>query len=788
MIADVLLQPREGDPALDPKTRVTPKNVERFLAADEVVEGAAEQLRELGFEVTFAGPSHITVTGPQELHERTFGITLVERTAPAAPGSPRRRQKRTFLVARGEPTVPPDLARFVVAVEYPGPIDYVQSPTPPALAYDHMQVPDDVARAMDAVKVHQHGITGNGIRLAMVDSGFLTPQHPYFNGRGYNLQPVNPDPADPAPNADEVGHGTGIATCALAVAPGAEFTMYKIFTANGSAAFAAGFGRAAAANPHIITCSWTVPFSAALRLAINNAVAGGIVVCFATGNGGPAGWPGTEPAVISVGGTFIDADDAIQASTFASSGTNASNPGRQVPDLTGIVGQAPSGILIAMPTQPGAQFDAAFSGGTFPNGDTTTANDGWLVASGTSSASPMVAGTAALIMQAEPATVGSPVAIRQRLIDSCIDVVTGNSAAGQAAGGGQDLATGAGLVQAYRAVRTVDVWLRDNSTSDRGLVPTHARRPSWPPHAHWVSPDIKVFPAPLANPAAEFDSNPAESPVFGQDNFVYVRARNRGRAAAADVTVGLFYADPATAMAFPADWRDGQSGVAAQGSIQVAGAGTNQQLIASIPAGGMVIAPEPFVWRPPDPTTATQSQTLPDGRTIGHFCLLVRLDSTDDPILLPGGGQSSVIGDNNIAMANQSVFSAPPGHAFTFRFLVRHVREEKKRRADLDLRLDLRGLPRRSQVVLRFDGDPGKRARAVGGRRRGSTFRFDATREPVGVDRIGLAAGKEMLAEVEVRLPDRVKPRDYRIGVLQRMGREPVGGVTLVARVERRHG
>ena len=48
-----------------------------------------------------------------------------------------------------------------------------------------------------------------------------------------------------------------------------------------------------------------------------------------------------------------------------------------------------------------------------------------------------------------------------------------------------------------------------------------------------------------------------DGPVYNEDTFVYVRVRNRGNQAAGPVTVGLFYADPATSLAFPADWNDG---------------------------------------------------------------------------------------------------------------------------------------------------------------------------------------------------------------------------------------
>jgi hypothetical protein len=190
-----------------------------------------------------------------------------------------------------------------------------------------------------------------------------------------------------------------------------------------------------------------------LEAEIVSAVASGITVIFACGNGGSVGWPGCLADVISVGGAFPRQDGTWEASSYASSGVSSYCPGRHCPDLSGIVGQAPKGIFIVMPTMMGAAFDQSFSGGVHPNGDETGPNDGWLVASGTSSAAPMVAGAAALMLQAKSSL--SPAEIKQALMDTCIDVVNGASASGEVAGIGPDSATGAGMINIGAAVNKV---------------------------------------------------------------------------------------------------------------------------------------------------------------------------------------------------------------------------------------------------------------------------------------------------------------------------------------------
>ena len=125
-----------------------------------------------------------------------------------------------------------------------------------------------------------------------------------------------------------------------------------------------------------------------------------------------------------------------------------------MPDLVAIVGQAPKSILIVMPTMRDSLADQSHSeGGVFPNSDETGPADGWLVSSGTSSAAPMVAGAAALLLQARPSL--TPAEVRQALSDTCRDITQGASASGETAGVGPDCATGAGLLDVTAAVHRV---------------------------------------------------------------------------------------------------------------------------------------------------------------------------------------------------------------------------------------------------------------------------------------------------------------------------------------------
>ena len=160
---------------------------------------------------------------------------------------------------------------------------------------------------------------------------------------------------------------------------------------NSNGAFNAAVGLA----PDIITCSWgssvqNPPLSAAnvvLAASVASAVAAGIVVVFSAGNG-HWGFPGQHPDVISAGGVFMDAAGALRASDYASGFASNVYPGRNVPDLCGLVGMRPRAAYIMLPLQEGCEIDVDLAGGTHPNGDETPNNDGWAAISGTSAAAP----------------------------------------------------------------------------------------------------------------------------------------------------------------------------------------------------------------------------------------------------------------------------------------------------------------------------------------------------------------------------------------------------------------
>jgi subtilisin family serine protease len=163
------------------------------------------------------------------------------------------------------------------------------------------------------------------------------------------------------------------------------------------------------------------------------------------------------PEVISIGGVYADEQGALEASNYASGYTSDLYPSRKVPDVCGLVGQKPHAIYIMMPCPPGSTMDRQLGGKPFPDRDETKVSDGWVGASGTSSATPQIAGIAALLLE-RARSKGRNLAlgdIRGLLQSTAVPVQRGNNAQGFPAVGHPNVAVGYGLVNATEALAKV---------------------------------------------------------------------------------------------------------------------------------------------------------------------------------------------------------------------------------------------------------------------------------------------------------------------------------------------
>lgn len=152
-----------------------------------------------------------------------------------------------------------------------------------------------------------------------------------------------------------------------------------------------------------------------------------------------------------------------------------------------------------------------------------------------------------------------------------------------------------------------DVYMRDYA-GDAGIEP-HS-------NSVWTSPDIKVCPTPV-------ECATSQNPEVGSVNYIFVKLNNPGPYGSGDDigTLDIYRSTPGGGTGWSADW------------TSIGGV-----LGLSVPASGITTAVIPW----------------PDVPGPGHFCLLARWESADDPMSFPEGPNTvlNTQRNNNLAWRN----------------------------------------------------------------------------------------------------------------------------------------
>ena len=425
--------------------------------------------RDLGMDARVTRHNSVDAVLSRKACEQLFGAKLQDSAEPAlaaARGLSEGKASRVKFEERPRPTnelvIPEGLRDYVAFAYVPTPPEFfAETYIPPNVDNYHLRL-QDVANALRAPSSHRNGWTGRGTRLAMTDTGFA--RHPYFDRQAYTIERFA-TPSQTNPEIDTSGHGTGESANALFMASDCVFLGIKHNDYSAEAMEAA-----LDQNPDIITNSWgwNVDFLTWAQLQaqdpnlynelrdleniINDAIDDGVLIVFAAGNGHKA-FPASMPNVLAVGGVSVKRDGSLEASSYASSFTSMLYPGRNVPDVCGVVGEFTNTPLlpghIMLPVSDGAALDGE-------NMPAATSSDGWGIFSGTSAASPQIAGVASLLLSANGRSHRlAPDEIRTVLQMTATDVTTGTTANGDTATVGPDAATGAGLVNAAEAAALV---------------------------------------------------------------------------------------------------------------------------------------------------------------------------------------------------------------------------------------------------------------------------------------------------------------------------------------------
>ncbi len=247
-----------------------------------------------------------------------------------------------------------------------------------------------------APAAHAAGFDGKGVKVAVLDTG-IDATHPDLKGRVGEAKNFSAA----ADTVDRAGHGTHVASTIAGsgaasptgakyagVAPGARLLVGKVLDDSGEgddSGVIAGMQWAVAQGAKVVNMSLggeDRPGIDPVEQAVNDLSArSGALFVIAAGNEGPGegtiGTPGSAAAALTVGA--VDRRDAI--AEFSSRGPTAD--GFLKPDVT-----APGVDIVAAEAAEGDMGDPAA--------------DGYVSLSGTSMATPHVAGAAAILAQQHP--------------------------------------------------------------------------------------------------------------------------------------------------------------------------------------------------------------------------------------------------------------------------------------------------------------------------------------------------------------------------------------------------
>lgn len=310
------------------------------------------------------------------------------------------------------------------------------------------------------------GVTGHGVTVAVLDTGVT--RHPDLENRVRARVDLTPDGG----GYDTYGHGThmtGLVAGSGArsngtwagVATGADIVAIRMSEWNGAVdvsqvlyALEWIHNNAATYGIRVLNLSFGTDSTQQHQLdPLNHAVqrlwAAGIVVVVAAGNRGEGGGkidkPGDDPYVVTVGaadtrGTAGTTDDVVaEFSSRGPTGENVAKPDLVAPGISIVSQRAPNSTLDQM--RPEARLNNAYFKGH-----------------GTSQATAIVSGTAALMLQAAPAM--KPDEVKAALVGTADPAMAGQDGAG------------AGLVDAAAAVRAAQTRAYAEDPANVGLQPS----------------------------------------------------------------------------------------------------------------------------------------------------------------------------------------------------------------------------------------------------------------------------------------------------------------------------
>ncbi|SEA43102.1 S8 family serine peptidase [Psychroflexus halocasei] len=319
-----------------------------------------------------------------------------------------------------------------------------------------------------------------------------------------------------------------------------------------------------------------------------------------------------------------------------------------------------------------------------------TENNSYGFFTGTSYASPIVAGVASLMYSANPTI--TPNQVKQILMDTAVDIY--QIPENQPYVG----LLGAGRVNAYAAVLQakclanpstgLDLMMQ-NSDQDFGVEPDIDTDPIWD------SPDIGVRNQPdglLVQEHEDLHYVNNQTPVY-----VYVRVTNNScETSLGTENLNLYWAKGGLSQFWPAVWSSG----ATQNNLPIGDIIGNQGIPVLTPGESTIIQ---FEWYPHDPEDYENNGNFTKP---WMFCFLARIETFDDPMTFPEvtNVSTNTRNNNNIAYKNTTVLNvtedisgtitagnsfSEEARSYNFNFFTNSIRDSRIwEQAEISIELD----------------------------------------------------------------------------------------------------
>ncbi|TWI66431.1 subtilase family protein [Pseudoduganella lurida] len=537
--------------------------------------------------------------------------------------------------------------------------------------------------------------------VCVLDEGCdLTHPDLRFADPGINLGTMVPD-GSPTGNhgtacagivAATYDNGTGVTGVA-----GNSRILPVAFDAWTDVEVAAGINYASANGASIISMSfgWNAWSPAIIDPAIQNAFNNDVVMCVATHNyNGPITYPATNPLVIAVGAS--DEIDNRKTPLSPDGEPWGSNFG---PEISVV---APGVHIPTTDIQGAGGYDAG---------------DYDLVFNGTSSATPHVAGLAALIRSAYPTLTNVQVRAHIERTAQKVGAVAYADTVGRP-NGSWNQETGYGRINVYRALDEADVMIRD-APADNGNEPYTGGN-------FWDFSDIvvRITDDGVFQPGDPLQSKNVER---GQANYIYVRVTNTGSREARNVTIGTRITPyVGTQFIYPQDWT-------LTDATHVAPTGITTSF-GTLAPGASALAKFRI--------EAAQTETLYGwvANNGWHGCLMAVVNADNDYAFAtaPLTGDPITARRNNLAQRNLSVIDVLANSPAVFHFIAGNRFNLESR---MTLQVDRSRLPAGMGVTLSLD-EPGIAFPAID---------FEGQVEPGETTENAACDGLEFLSETKIK-------------------------------------